>query len=103
MYKIEFLPLAKKDIDEIIWYISNKLKNQTAAKKLAQDFIVGINNILDFPYGASVYQTNEKLKNEYRSIKIKNFLMFYIINEQEKIITITRVLYKKMNINEILQ
>ena len=34
MYKIEFLPLAKKDIDDIIYYISHNLKNITASKKI---------------------------------------------------------------------
>ena len=26
MYKLEFLPIAKKDMDDIIYYISNNLK-----------------------------------------------------------------------------
>ncbi len=34
MYKIEVLPVAKKDIDDIIFYISHNLKNITASKKL---------------------------------------------------------------------
>lgn len=33
MYKLEFLPIAKKDMDDIIYYIYG-LKNITAAKKL---------------------------------------------------------------------
>jgi addiction module RelE/StbE family toxin len=103
MYQVEFLPIAKKDIEEIIYYISNDLKNLSAARNLSNSFIEGINNILVFPFGLPVYQTLRKLKNEYRCIKVKNFLMFYTINEKEKIITIVRVLYKKMDINNILE
>ena len=102
MYKLEFLPIAKKDMDDIIYYISNNLKNSSAAKQLAKNFIEGANKIIDFPYGFSVYQKFGSLKNEYRSIKIKKFLMFYTIDENKKIITIVRVLYQKMNINSIL-
>lgn len=29
MYQIEFLPIAKKDIEHIIYYISHNLKNKT--------------------------------------------------------------------------
>lgn len=29
MYKLEFLPIAKEDIDNIIYYISHNLKNIT--------------------------------------------------------------------------
>lgn len=103
MYKLEFLPVAKKDIDKIIYYISNNLKNKSAARKLAKSFIKGANNILKFPYGISVYNQSRKLKNEYRCYKVNNFLMFYTINEKEQIITIVRVLYSKMNISSILE
>lgn len=103
MYSLEILPIAKKDIDSIIYYITNILKNKTAAKKLARKFISSANSILIFPYGTSVYQPINKLKYEYRSVKIENFLMFYIINEEEKIITIVRVLYKKMDFANILK
>lgn len=102
MYKLEFLPIAKKDIDDIIYYISNNLKNKTAARKLANNFIKGANSILEFPYGSSIYKTSEELEHEYRSFKIKNYLMFYIIDEKNQIITIVRVLYQKMDIDNIL-
>ena len=36
MYKLEFLPIAKKDIDDIVYYITNNLKNRTAAINLFQ-------------------------------------------------------------------
>ena len=102
MYKLEFLPIAKKDMDDIIYYISNNLKNSSAARNLAKNFINGANSILEFPYGLSVYKPFGKLKYDYRCVKINNFLMFYTINEKEKIITIVRILYKKMDINSIL-
>ena len=103
MYKLEFLPIAKKDMDDIIYYISNNLKNKTAAISLSKCFINAANSILEFPYGLSEYKPTSKLNNVYRSIRIKNFLMFYTINEKKKIITIVRVLYQKMDITSILE
>lgn len=103
MYKIEFLPIAKKDIDEIIYYISHNLKNITAAKKLRDLFMESLDKITTFPYGLQIYEPNRKLKNEYRSYKVKNFMMFYTINENDKVITIVRVLYQKMDIANILE
>ncbi len=103
MYKIEFLPLAKKDIDDIIYYISHNLKNITASKKLRDLFMQSLDNIIEFPYGSSIYQSVGTLKYEYRSYRVKNFLMFYIVNEKQKLITIVRVLYQKMDINNILE
>lgn len=34
MYKLEFLPIAKNDIDNIIYYISNNLNNITASRRV---------------------------------------------------------------------
>lgn len=103
MYKVEFLPIAKKDIDSIIYYVSHNLNNISAAKKLRDLFIHSIDNILEFPYGLSICDFKKSLKYEYRCYRVKNFLMFYTINEKEKIITIVRVLYYKMNIDSILE
>ena len=101
MYKIELLPIAKKDIEDIIDYISNTLKNNVAAIKLSKDFIRGANSIIDLPYGSPEYEPIRQLKYNYRCVKIKNYLMFYTINENNKTITILRVLYQKMDINSV--
>ena len=103
MYKLNILPIAKNDMDNIVYYIANDLKNISAARKLSKKFIECAKSILDFPYGLPAYTFSYKLENEYRCIKINNFLMFYTINEEMKVITIVRVLYKKMDIKNILE
>lgn len=103
MYKLEFLPIAKNDIDNIIYYISINLGNKIAAVNLSKKFIDGANGILIFPYGVPVYEIAGKLKNEYRRVRVNNYLMFYTINEEKKVITIVRVLYRKMDIENLLK
>ncbi len=104
MYKLTFLPLAKKDMDEIVYYISFNLKNKKAALDSANEFIKNANNILTFSYGASEYTSLvNKLEYTYRCVKIKNFYMFYVIDEDKKVITIVRVLYRKRNIDKLLK
>lgn len=102
MYKIEYLKLAKEDMEKIIYYISQHLQNKTATLNLANDFIKCANNILEFPYGNTEYTSVKPLKNQYRGAKVKNFIMFYTINEENKTITIVRVLYQKRDIDKIL-
>lgn len=103
MYKIEFLPIAKEDMDNIIYYISYNLKNITASKNLRDLFIKSLNYIIEFPYSNSIYKPLRNLSYEYRIYKTKNFLMFYTINEDKKLITIMRILYQKMDISNILE
>ena len=103
MYKLEFLPLAKQDMDNIVDYISTVLNNTSAALNLRNLFMAGAKSILTFPYGSAKHTTISLLKNEYRSIKINNYLMFYTISEKDKIITVVRVLYQKMNFENVLK
>ena len=103
MYTLEFLTLAKDDIQNIVYYISKVLKNQSAALRVVKDIMRKTNNILVFPYGSSIYKTNNKLENEYRIIKVKKYLVFYIIDETNKKIIIARILYEKMNIPNLLK
>jgi len=69
MYKLEFLPIAKNDIDDIIYYISNNLKNVTASRKLRDLFMDSIDKISKFPYVCPIYQQVKFLKNEYRKVR----------------------------------
>ncbi|HIT21580.1 MAG TPA: type II toxin-antitoxin system RelE/ParE family toxin [Candidatus Scybalousia intestinigallinarum] len=82
-------------MNDTIYYISHELKNVTASIKLRDLFMNGFDHILQFPYGCSIYKTSGVLKNEYRTYKVKNFLIFYTINEDEKIVTVVRILYQK--------
>ena len=103
MYKLEFLPVAKNDMVEIVKYISDELKNPIAASKLAEELISSAENICTFPYSNNVYTPIQPLGLEYRRIIVKNYMMFYTVNEKTKTVTIMRVIYAKRNIIEQIQ
>jgi len=48
-----------------------------------------------FPYANALYIPLKPLKNEYRKLIVKNFIMFYWVDESTNTITIARVLYSK--------
>ena len=98
MYNLEFLPIAKDDMLEIVKYISEELKNPIAAQNLAEDFISSAQRICEFPYSNSVYTPIKPLDMEYRRIIVNNYLMFYTVDEKNKTVTIMRVIYAKRDI-----
>ena len=55
LYNLEFLALAKRDINNIAFYVSNNLKNTTASKKLVESFINNVTNLQLFPYNSTIY------------------------------------------------
>lgn len=102
MYKVEYLPIAKNDMIDIIKYISNDLKSPLVAEKFAMEMVEKIEGLSLFPYSNSVYSPLRQLKKEYRRLQIKNFIAFYYVNEETRIVTVARVLYNKRNISSIL-
>ena len=63
-YKLEILPIAKKEIENILFYISYNLKNISAARDLSRQIFECMNTILLFPFGASIYKTKRKLEKK---------------------------------------
>lgn len=102
MYQLEYLPLARKDMVDIVQYISRDLDNPDAAGKLARELVKAAEDVLTFPYGNPVHMSIKPLKHEYRKIIVKNYIMFYWIEEKTKTVTIARVLYCKRNHKKLL-
>lgn len=98
MYTIEYLPLALEDLKEIVYYIAHTLKNPTAAENLGQEIIKKINLLADFPYSSPSHKSMKSLSHEYRKLPVKNYFIFYWINEEKRIVTIARVIYARRNI-----
>ena len=102
-YKLEYLPVAQRDMIEIVRYISEELKNPIAADRLAVELVGAAESVLTFPYALPVYQPIRSLKHEYRKILVRNFLIFYWVDEEKKLVTVARVVYAKRDIGRLLE
>lgn len=102
MYRLEYLPIARQDMTDIAWYISHELSNPIAADLLAEEMIESAENLTDFPYAHAAYNPIRPLQQEYRHILVKNYLMFYYVNEALKLITIARVIYVRRDYENLL-
>ena len=102
MYQLEYLPIAMQDMVEISRYISYELLNPTAASKLADEMIKVAEDIVAFPYSRPVHITPKSLKQEYRRLAVKNYVMFYWVDETEKKIVIARVIYARRDFDKLL-
>ena len=102
MYRLTFLPIARQDMTNIVSYISRELLNCTAANALADEMIEAVERLRDFPYIYAVHQTIKPLKHEYRKLLVKNYVMFYWVDEKSKLITIARVIYASRDFERLL-
>ena len=96
-YKLQYLPVARKDMIDIVQCISLKLSNPDAAYRIADEFVAKAKSLRDMPYTYPVYLPIRPLKQEFRKAVVRNYLMFYWVDEEEKLITVAKVVYVKRN------
>jgi len=102
MYQVVFLPIAKQDMTDIVQYISHELSNPIAAVSLAEKLIEAAERLIEFPYINAIHQTLRPLKHEYRKQIVKNYVFFYWIEEEIKLVTVARVLYARCDYEKLL-
>ncbi len=101
-YKIQFSKDAKMDLIDIYSYIKYDLKEPAIAKRLIQKIRGEINKLKDNP---TIYVTIKDeiiKKREIRKIKVNNYIVFYRVEENNKIVEIVRIMYGRRNWTKIL-
>lgn len=98
LYSLEYLPLAQRDLVDIVSYVADRLANPLAAQRLAEKLVDAAESLRTMPHRRRVYTPIRPLEHEYRSIRVENYLMFYWVEEDTKCVTIARVLYAKSDV-----
>jgi len=102
-YSLNITDIAEEDILATVRYITNELKNSIAANILL-DEIERYEKILEEMPGIYPFVNDEYLAGKgLKYVTIKNFLMFYTIDEKEKIVTVIRFLYRRRDWKNILR
>ena len=101
MYRLKYLPLALKDLRDITDYITDALKAPKAAMDLLDALDESISRLEHYPYSCKVYQPIKNTDNEYRFLPVKNYAVFYIVNEE--VVEIHRIVYAKMELTKVIK
>jgi plasmid stabilization system protein ParE len=101
-YLLNITDIAEEDILSAARYISQVLKNPAAANSLLDEIerhetILG-NTPGIYPFVSDKYLAGKGLKY----VIIKNFLLFYTIDENDKTVKISRFLYGRRDWKNIL-
>lgn len=99
-YRLRYLPLFEKDLEETVMYIAEKLQNPTAAQLLVDNVEKAIIRRLDNPESFEPYQSRHERKYPYYRIYVQNYVVYYVVIDD--VMEVRRFLYKRRNINEIL-
>jgi len=100
MYSLSYLPAAKQDIADAVLYLAETISAPKAALNLLDALDIAMSRLKEFPFSCRVYQPAKPLEREYRILNVKNFAVFYMVNEQEKTVEVCRVVYAKRDLGK---
>lgn len=92
-YKIQLSINAKNDYKRIVSYIKNEILEPSVANKYAEMINSKIQTLEYLPQKYSVIDDEVIKKLEFRKLVIKNYIVFYRINEKEKTVEVHRILF----------
>ena len=95
-YKLRFLPLFKEDLNEIVDYITHRLKNPIAAETLVSDVQAAIRNRLSCAEAFEPYHSAKERQYPYYRITVRNYTIFYVVIDD--VIEVRRIIYSRRDI-----
>ena len=102
-YTIHYTETAVRDLNETADYIDHVLLNPTAADDLLDALDEQLAHLEIYPEGHPIVDDPFLLTQEIRFVVVKNYLAFYVINEESKIVHIIRFLYGKRDWVKVLK
>ena len=99
-YVLRYLPLFYEDLEQKIVYIAENLHNEKAADDLLDAVEKAILERQPVAEAFEPYHTMRERKYPYYRIYVKNFVIWYVVIDDEgkdKIMEVRRFLYNKQN------
>ena len=97
MYRVVYLPTARKQIEDAVMYIAIDLCAPDTAMNLADEVDQAVQKLKEMPYRFPIYHTLYAMKREIRFFPVKNYNVYYVIDEDSKTVEIWRVLHRLQN------
>lgn len=97
MYKVVYLPAARRQLEEAVMYIAIDLSAPDAATALVDEVDEAARKLTEMPYRFPIYHTLYAMKHEVRFFTVKNYNIFYVIREEAKTVEIWRILHQLRN------
>ena len=94
MYKVVYLPTARKQLEDAVLYIALDLCSPDAAMHLADEIDENVRKLKEIPYRFPIYHTLYAMKHEIRFFPVKNDNVYYVVDEAAKTVEIWRVLHR---------
>jgi addiction module RelE/StbE family toxin len=95
MFTVNYTTPAEEDLISILEYISNILKAPSAAENLLNEIEEQTKILEENPFIFPLAKDEYLNKQGIRHIAVKNYVLFYTIEEDKEIISVIRIMYAR--------
>ncbi|MCL2213440.1 MAG: type II toxin-antitoxin system RelE/ParE family toxin [Oscillospiraceae bacterium] len=96
-YKVLTNDTAKQEILNIRRYISKELKEPLTAKNVYNSINSAIKTLTQLPLRFPIVDTEPHKSREIRKMPVKNYYVFYVVDEEESNVHVLSVMYNRRN------
>ncbi|MBQ7143680.1 MAG: type II toxin-antitoxin system RelE/ParE family toxin [Oscillospiraceae bacterium] len=100
-YRFEYKDSFWQDYLGALEYISEALKNKSAARTLDTEFEKCKSSLLTFPKASKPYASPPDVDMDYYRLRVKNYYAFYVVYDD--VVEFRRFLYSRSNLRDRLQ
>ncbi len=102
-YKIMYSPAAYADLDNIVSYIIDHFKDRKAAKNLSDAIRSKVRSLDDMPERFAQVEWEPWASMNMHRFPIKNYIVFYLVDNDRKLVTVARIFYGGQDIENIIK
>ncbi len=95
LYTVKTTSQAEEQIQEIIHYIAHELKAPDAALRLLDTLEASFISLTQFPQRVALVEEEPWRNNGIHRLPVKNFLVYFWIDEDNMNVHVTAVIYDK--------
>ncbi len=96
-YRLQIMPRAAIDMDNIYGYISQELSAPAAAQKLMEKIETSLMSLCDMPERCPVCRDSILQQKGYRKLIVGNYVALFIVDNKAKTVTIMRVFHGRQD------
>ena len=94
-YSVEVSDPAKQDMLDIARYISAELSAPASATETVDAFGEGMKSLDENPKRQPLVRDERLAAKGYRVLPVKNYCIFYKVDEQARVVDVVRILYNR--------
>lgn len=94
-YSVDVSEPAEGDLMDIVKYIASQLSAPISAQNMLEHLEEAMATLSDMPERYALVSDERLAQLGYRKLSVKNYIVFFSIDEKNKIVNVERILYTR--------